>query len=328
MKILITGTSGHLGEALVRTLRKSKHEIVGIDILPSEFTNCVGSIAKRDFVFENMKDVNVVFHAATLHKPHVVTHTKQNFVDANITGTLNLLEAAIANNVQSFIFTSTTSTFGDAMRPSESDPAVWVTEKLMPRPKNIYGVTKTAAEDLCQIFARNYELPCLILKTSRFFLELDDDPTKRGLYQDENIKANEYTHRRADIQDIVDAHLLAMEKASAIGFGKYIISSMSPFTKDHLPTLNQNAPEILKELYPDFEEIYAARKWKMFPRIPRVYVNHKARTELGWEPKYNFKYVLDCVKEGKDFKSELAKSIGIKRYHQEEFEDGPYPVKE
>jgi nucleoside-diphosphate-sugar epimerase len=89
-----------------------------------------------------------VLHTATLHKPHVATHSRQDFVDTNITGTLNLLEAAVANHVRSFVFTSTTSTFGDALTPPPGAPAVWITEDVVPIPKNIYGTTKVAAEDL------------------------------------------------------------------------------------------------------------------------------------------------------------------------------------
>ncbi len=56
----------------------------------------------------------VVVHAATLHKPHIVTHTAQEFVDTNMTGTLNLLEEAVSAGVRVFVFTSTTSAFGSA----------------------------------------------------------------------------------------------------------------------------------------------------------------------------------------------------------------------
>jgi len=107
MKFLVTGSAGHLGEALVRTLQQMKYEVVGIDVLASPFTNFIGTIADRDFVKQSMQGVNVVLHAATLHKPHVATHTPQQFIDTNITGTLNLLQEAVAAGVDSFIFTST-----------------------------------------------------------------------------------------------------------------------------------------------------------------------------------------------------------------------------
>ena len=145
MKILVTGSSGHLGEALMRTLPGLGHEPIGLDIVPSPFTTIVGSIVDRATVDAAMRGVQGVLHAATLHKPHVATHARQAFVDVNVTGTLNLLEAAVANKVGSFIFTSTTSAFGDALTPPRGAPAAWITEDVVPIPKNIYGATKTAA---------------------------------------------------------------------------------------------------------------------------------------------------------------------------------------
>ena len=112
MRILVTGSSGHLGEALVRTLGETSHEVVGLDLMASPFTTIVGSITDRDFVRRCVQGVDAVIHTATLHKPHVATHARQDFVDTNITGTLNLLEEAVAAGVAAFIFTSTTSAFG------------------------------------------------------------------------------------------------------------------------------------------------------------------------------------------------------------------------
>ena len=195
-----------------------------------------------------MQGITHVLHTATLHKPHVATHEQQQFIDTNITGTLNLLEASVENAVRSFIFTSTTSTFGDALTPGHDMSAAWITEDVTPIPKNIYGVTKTAAEDICQLFYRNHKLPCLVLKTSRFFPEVDDDHNIATSYADANIKANEYLNRRVDTEDVVSAHLLGMEKAPRIGFGKYIISATTPFQQDHLWALRKNAYEVV-EIY-------------------------------------------------------------------------------
>src|SRR4051812_49744856 len=141
MAILVTGSAGHLGEALMRTLLPDGVEAIGIDIKPAAFPRDVGSIVDRQFVRRCMPGVHAVLHAATLHKPHVATHRRQDFIDTNITGTLNLLEAAVANGVRSFVFTSTTSTFGDTLTPPRGEPAAWITEGVVPIPKNIYGAT-------------------------------------------------------------------------------------------------------------------------------------------------------------------------------------------
>jgi UDP-glucose 4-epimerase len=326
MRILVTGSAGHLGEALVRTLQNTSHDVVSLDIVASPFTKQVGSITDRALVRRCMEGVDAVLHIATLHKPHVATHDRQDFVDTNITGTLTLLEEAVSADARAFIFTSTTSTFGDALVPPPGDPAVWITEEVRPVPKNIYGVTKVAAEDLCELFHRDYRLPCLILKTSRFFPEEDDREEIRQAYTDGNLKANEYLYRRVDIEDVVSAHLLALERAAALGFGRYIISATTPFTPEDLTDLRANAPGVVKRLFPDYEAEYARRGWKMFPGIERVYVNARARKDLGWQPRYDFRTVLDRLIAGDDPRSPLARAIGAKGYHPNAFAQGPYPM--
>ena len=326
MTTLVTGSAGHLGEGLMRTLKAEGRPACGIDIKPSRHTGRTGSIADRHFVREVMDGIDVVIHAATLHKPHVVTHDYADFVETNVTGTLILLEEAAKAGVKAFVFTSTTSAFGSALSPARDMPAAWITEDVVSAPKNIYGATKTAAETLCELFARRHNLPVVVLRTSRFFPEADDDPDIRGRYSVENVQANELLYRRADIEDIVSAHLLAAKRAPEIGFGRYIISATTPFTQSDLPMLREDAADVVERLYPEARSLYAARGWTLFPEIDRVYVNEAARLALGWRPKYDFIHVLECLRNGRDFRSELAKQIGVKFYHDEIFDEGPYSV--
>lgn len=141
-RFLVTGSSGHLGEALVRTLRRGGTDVVGIDIAAGPATDIVGSIADRAVVTEAMAGVTSVLHTATLHKPHVGSHTRADFVETNIEGTLALLEASVTAGVAGFVYTSTTSAFGHALVGTQE--AAWITEEVAPVPKNIYGATKTA----------------------------------------------------------------------------------------------------------------------------------------------------------------------------------------
>ncbi len=326
MRILVTGSAGHLGEALMRTLREKGHEAIGLDVLASDHTDAVGSIVERAFVRQCMPGVEVVLHAATLHKPHVATHTREAFVAANITGTLNLLEEAVAARVRAFVYTSTTSTFGRALTPPPGAPTVWVTEELAPLPRNIYGVTKTAAEDLCELIQLRHGLACIVLRTSRFFPEPDDQADARSAYADANLKANELLYRRVDIADVVDAHLLALARAPEIGFARYVISATTPFTPEDLPELRADAPAVVRRRVPGYAAEYARRGWVMFPSIDRVYVNERARRELGWQPRYDFGALIEQLRANQDPRSPLARTIGSKGYHAQRFSEGPYPV--
>ena len=142
---------------------------------------------------------------------------------------------------------------------------------------------------------------------------------KRQNYTDNNAKVNEFLFRRVDLEDVVNAHLLAGEKAPEIGFGKYIISATTPFRREDLDDLRKDAPGILSKRVPEFEEIYHRLNWKMYPGIDRVYVNDAARNELGWQPKYNFIHILNCLKQGSSPFSQLANVVGSKGYHSEIF---------
>lgn len=325
MRYLVTGSSGHLGEALVRVLRASGNDVTSIDIKSGAFTDQVGSITDRAFVNKYIDGASVVLHAATLHKPHVATHSRRDFIDTNITGTLNLLDAAQHVGVSSFVFTSTTSAFGDALTPPSGEPAAWITEDVIPRSKNINGLTKLAAEDLCWLSHRKDELPCIILRTSRFFPEEQDSASMRRAFSTDNAQANEFLHRRVDIEDVVSAHIQAAKRAPSIGFGRYIISATTPFQIKDLVDLRSD-PSAVVSRYIDFEEAYAERGWSMPASLDRVYVNEKARTELGWRPVYDFATVLARIRSGRPPLSDLATAVGVKGYHEAVFETGPYPV--
>ncbi|MFT6396817.1 MAG: UDP-glucose 4-epimerase [Bradymonadia bacterium] len=322
MRVLVTGSSGHLGETLMRLLDKTEHEAVGVDLVASRWTTHVGSIADPAVVADCMNGIDAVMHTATLHKPHVATHTKQDFIDVNVTGTLNLLEQAVASGVSRFIFTSTTSVFSRRCNPGPDEPSVWVTEELTPLPKNIYGVTKLSAEGLCELFHFRTGLPCLVLRTSRFFPEEDDRASVREEYSADNAKLNELLYRRVDIGDAARAHLRAMERAPDIGFGRYIISATTPFSPCDVQALRDDARVVLENCVP-FQAEYASRGWEMPRDIARVYVNTRAREELGWRPRVDFSEGLSRVQAGERLFGSLTYEVGSKGYHSRVFEGGP-----
>jgi UDP-glucose 4-epimerase len=107
MRVLLTGSSGWLGRFLAPRLRASGHRVIGLDIVVGESTDVVGSVADRAVVERVFADhaVEAVIHAGALHKPDIARFPPQTFVDVNVTGTLNLLQAAVAARHQRFVFT-------------------------------------------------------------------------------------------------------------------------------------------------------------------------------------------------------------------------------
>jgi UDP-glucose 4-epimerase len=313
-RVLVTGSSGHLGEALVRALSDRGVSAVGMDVRPSDWTHVVGSVADTQLVREVMAGVDVVLHAATLHKPQVAFQPRQAFVDTNISGTLALLDAAAEGGVDAFVMTSSTTVFGDALVPGPGEPAAWVDETTVPAPKNIYGVTKAAAEDLCQLAHRNGGLNCVVLRTSRFFPEADDAPDAHGGRSDENVKADEYAYRRVALEDVVTAHLLAAQRATEIGFARYVISATTPFREEDRAELRTRAAAVFARRAPQAATVWAERGWR-FPRgLDRVYVNTRARNELNWQPEFDLDTVAAMVAAGGSVRTPLSRVVGSKEY--------------
>ena len=319
--VLVTGSAGHLGTALMLTLPSLGFNPLGIDILPSRTTTIVGSVSDRAFIASifSSNPIKHILHTATLHKPHICSHSKEDFISTNILGTLVLLEESskLIAQIQSFIFFSTTSTFGSALNPKPGSPAAWIDESVTPVPKNIYGVTKVAAEDMCALVQKESKLPVLVLRTSRFFPEEDDDEDRRAAMGDENLKVLELAYRRCDIEDIVGASVCAMKKARELQWGKYIISAPPPFNSDArtLDALDWDPAVVLNRIFPELDDLFKKKGWKHLERIDRVYDSSKAIRELGWEPRFTFEKTVERLLSGKAWRSELTARVGKKGYH-------------
>jgi UDP-glucose 4-epimerase len=290
MRVLVTGSSGWLGQTLVPRLRGGGHEVVGIDPVPAETTEVVGSIGDRDLIRTVMRDfdVNAVIHAGALHKPHVETRSRSEFVAVNVQGTLNLLEESVAagSRVDRFIFTSTTSLMISkairAGRAGGATKAEWITEAMAPLlPRNIYGVTKHSAEQLCRLFHELHGLPVIILRTARFFPE-DDDMAHTMAQSEPNTKANEFLFRRLTVEDAAESHVAALGKAPELGFDTFIVCARTPFSRDDCEALIHDAPAVVARYFPRYRDLYARLGWTMFPSIDRVYDSSKAAKRLGF----------------------------------------------
>jgi nucleoside-diphosphate-sugar epimerase len=300
MRILLTGSSGWLGRFLAPLLRQAGHDPFGLDVAPGRDTHRVGNVADADLIQRLFAEhcFDGVIHAAALHKPDIARYPRQAFIDVNVTGTLNLLEAAVAHGASRFVFTSTTSLMiTQAIRDETGPAAAWLDESSGPlRPRNIYGVTKRSAEELARLFHAEHGLPVVVLRTARFFPE--DDDTHRALVG-ENMKANEFLHRRLTVEDCARAHLAAFERAPEIGFGLYIVSAPTPFERADATLLKTDAPALIARRFPDAAALYAARGWTLPAHIGRVYDAAAIERDLGFRCATDFAAVLAALRAGR-----------------------------
>jgi UDP-glucose 4-epimerase len=297
MRILLTGSSGWLGRFLAPRLRALGHEVIGLDVAPGADTDLIGTVADRALIDRlfGERGIEAVIPGGALHKPDIVRYPNQAFIDVNSSGTLNLLEAAVAHRASRLIFTSTTSLMiSSAIREARGETAVWIDEEMAPlEPRNIYGVTKLVAEQLCRLIHADHGLPVIILRTSRFFPE--DDDTNLTL-SGENMKANELLHRRLTVEDAAAAHIVALDRAPEIGFGTFIASAPTPFSRDEVAALKADAPAVIAQHFPDAAALYAQRGWQLPQSIDRVYDAGLAERVLGFRCETDFATVLEALR--------------------------------
>jgi UDP-glucose 4-epimerase len=300
MRILVTGSSGWLGQNLVPRLKRAGQTVIGLDPVPGETTSIVGSVADRDLVRKVLRDHRIqgIVHGGALHKPHVASHDSSQFIATNVQGTLNLLEEATApgSTVDRFVFTSTTSLMiSQEIREAHKrgiERAFWIDEEMVPlEPRNIYGVSKLAAEHLCRMVHDATRLPIIILRTARFFPE-EDDMAQEIIQSGPNTKANEFLFRRLTVQDAASAHIVALDRAPQIGFDTFIIAALTPFSPEDCEQLMEYAPLVVHQYFPRYREIYARRGWTMFDYIDRVYDANKAMRRLGFVCQTDFGDIL------------------------------------
>jgi len=300
MRILLTGSSGWLGRFLAPRLRGEGHAVIGLDVAPGADTTIVGSIADRPVVDRAFAlGIDAVIHAGALHKPDIARYPPQAFVDVNVTGTLNLLEAARAAGHDRFVFTSTTSVMIDqSIRDEAGNSAIWLDESRGPlAPRNIYGVTKLAAEGLCRLFATQHGVNCVVLRTARFFPE-DDDTQKTP--PGENLKAIEFLHRRLTVEDAAEAHMVALARAPKLGFDIFIISAATPFARADAAALKRDAAAVIASHFPEAPALFARRGWVLPASIGRVYDASRAERLMGFRCRTGFAEILDALREGRE----------------------------
>lgn len=282
MKILVTGSSGQLGSATVKHLKNLHYIVYGIDINPSATTDELVDITNTDSVMTICKGFDAIIHTAAVHGKHYeLGYPRQAFIDTNITGTLNLLNACVKNGIPRLLYTSTTSIYGDAMVDDEK--AVWVDELLKERPRDIYDITKQATEQLCKDFFYKEGLQTSIYRVARF------------LPEDDNLRLNHRLYRGLDERDGAEALRLALN-VDFKDFEIFNISSGSPFDQSELYDIKHNPTPVILKHYPAAAEIYKANGWQFPKSIDRVYVSDKAARYFNYKPAFTFDRLLHNIK--------------------------------
>jgi UDP-glucose 4-epimerase len=273
-RILVTGSAGKLGSITVNHLRQNGYEVIGADLIKSDTTDVLLDIKNKKNVLNTTKSVDVIVHTAAMHGKHFeLNYPRKDFIETNINGTFNLLNACVKNGVKKLIYISTTSIYGNAM--VDKNKAVWVDETLNPDPRDIYDITKLSAELLCRDFFEKEQIEAVSLRVSRFLPENDA------------LKAFHRLYRGLDERDGAEGIRLAIEHKFN-NFDIFNISADSPFQREDVVDLMGDCKSVLLKYYPNLEAILNQKKWAFPDKIDRVYSIEKAKKVLNYQPKYNF----------------------------------------
>ncbi|NUO02183.1 MAG: NAD(P)-dependent oxidoreductase [Saprospiraceae bacterium] len=275
-KIFITGSSGQSGREIAKLLAK-EYEIVGFDKIQGASTTIVADLTDWETIKNATKGVSAIIHTASLHAPHVATHSREDFINTNIKGTLYLLEASKINGVKKFVYTSTTSLYGESMNIEKE--AAWITEEVVPKPRDIYDITKITAEELCKDFFDKETFQAISLRVSRFW---EEPPENKVFYR---------MYRGLDIRDVARAHELAL-KAEMDNFEVFNVSAQSIFNQDDLFDLKNNLHALLNSRIPKLVDFFDKNGWELPTSIDRVYVIEKAKKVLNYQPVFNIDEML------------------------------------
>lgn len=177
-KILVTGADGFIGSHLVERLVELGYNVKAfvyynsfnswgwIDTFNKEIKDNIeifsGDVRDPNGVYEAMKDVDSVFHLAALIGIPFSYHSPDSYVDTNIKGTLNILQAARKLEIERILVTSTSEVYGTAQ-------FVPITEEHPFQGQSPYSATKIGADRITESFYRSFELPVTIVRPFNTF---------------------------------------------------------------------------------------------------------------------------------------------------------------
>lgn len=177
-KVLVTGADGFIGSHLTESLLEKGYDVKAfvyynsfnnwgwLDTFPKEKLDQIeifsGDIRDPNGVREAMKDVDMAFHLAALIAIPFSYHSPDSYVDTNIKGTLNVLQAARDLNTERVLITSTSEVYGTAQY-------VPIDEKHPYQGQSPYSATKIGADRLAESFYRSFKLPVSIVRPFNTF---------------------------------------------------------------------------------------------------------------------------------------------------------------
>lgn len=296
MNVLVTGGAGFIGSNIVSKLLSLGHTVKVLDNFSTgkrenlnEFVNDIelieGDIRSYHIVMEAVTGVEVVLHQAALPSVPRSINDPITSNEVNITGTLNILEAAKTKGVKRVVYASSSSVYGD-------NPELPKHEGMTPNPLSPYAVSKLAGEKYCNVFSRIYGLETVALRYFNVFGP-KQDPTsqysavipkfitamkkgKKPMIFGDGLQSRDFTF----IENVIDANL----KAATVDCEPGLAMNCACHDRTELNTVVDYINEFLgTDIKPDYADPRQGDIKHSFADITRI------KETLGYEPKIGFK---------------------------------------
>ena len=319
-KILITGADGFIGSHLTEALVEAGYDVRAfvyynsfnsygwLDTVSKEIRDKIeffsGDIRDSNGVREAMKEVDIVFHLAALIAIPFSYHSPDSYIDTNVKGTLNIIQAARDNKVKRVLVTSTSEVYGTAQ-------FVPITELHPKEPQSPYSASKIGADAIADSFYRSFDLPITIVRPFNTFGPRQSAraviPTiiSQLLNGTEEIKLGDITPTRdlLFVKDTVNGFLKIAQCDELIGHEVNIATqseiSVGDIAQYLINIINPNAKIITDSLRlrPEKSEVF-----RLFGS------NEKLKSFTGWSQKFTLE---DGLKETIDW---FSKKENLQQY--------------
>lgn len=300
-KILVTGADGFIGSHLTEELVKKGYDVKAfayynsfntwgwLDTLPQEVKNEIevftGDIRDPNGVREAMKGTSAVFHLAALIAIPFSYHSPDSYVDTNIKGTLNVLQAARDLSLDKILVTSTSEVYGTAKY-------VPIDENHPYQGQSPYSATKIGADRLAESFYRSFSMPISIVRpfntygprqSARAVIPTIITQLLAGKTQ---IKLGSLTPTRDFnyVKDTANGFIEIYKSDKTIG------EEINIATQQEI-SIGDLAQELIRQINPTAEIV--CEEMRMRPEKSEVNrllgANSKIKELTNWQPQYTFK---------------------------------------
>lgn len=331
MNILVTGACGFIGSHTVERLVKKGFNVKAFTFYNSRGSNgwidnldkkiikeiniIAGDIRDQDFLINNSKKIDSILHLAALIGIPYSYHAPKSYVETNVTGTYNVLNAAKINNISKTIITSTSEVYGTAQ-------SIPISESHSLNAQSPYAASKIGADQLALSFYRSYKLPVTIIRPFNSFGPRQSTraiiPTiiTQILNNNGNIKLGNLSPTRdfTFVEDTADSFIRSLKSNKIAGETINIGNNFEISIKDIIKIMREDFGYNLRVTL-DKKRV-REKKSEVYRLIAS---NTKAKKLLNWKPKYlkqtglisGLRKTIDWFKKSKNIKKYKANLYNI-----------------